>query len=130
MTARTDNGESRQRSWILRSGDGHAFDADGGRGARSAEDEVVADGDDVFVHVFEVAGDGDLFDGVGELAVFDPETAGSVGVVAGDEVDAVTHGFGDEEAGLDIGDELAWCEGAGFEKVVAGAYAGVSGKAA
>ena len=36
------------------------------------EDQVVADGDYVFVHVFEVAGDGDLFDGVGDLAVFDP----------------------------------------------------------
>ena len=51
---------------LLRAGDGHAFDANGRGGAGSAEDEVVADGDDVFVHVFEVAGDGDLFDGVGE----------------------------------------------------------------
>src|SRR5580704_4014520 len=115
MTARTDNGESRQRSWILRSGDGHAFDADGGRGARSAEDEVVADGGDVFVHVFEVAGDGDLFDRVGEFAVFYPHAAGPDGVVARHEVHAVAHGFGDVEAVLDVADDLLRCQGAGFE---------------
>ncbi len=63
--------------------------------------------DDVSVHVFEVAGDGDLFDGVGEFAVFDPEAAGAVGVVAGDEVDAEAHGFGDVEAGFDVGDDFA-----------------------
>src|SRR5881398_2374702 len=83
--------------------DGHAFDADGGGGAGASEDEVVADGGDVFVHVFEVAGDGDLFDGVGEFAVLDPHAAGPDGVVAGYEIHAVAHGFGDVEAVLYIG---------------------------
>ncbi len=111
-------------------GDGHAFDADGGGGAGSAEDEVVADGDDVAVHVFEVAGDGDLFDGVGELAVLDPHAAGALGVVAGDEVDAVAHGLGDVEAALYVADDLLGGEGSGFEVEVAGADAGVSGEPA
>src|ERR1700760_2995699 len=82
----------------LRAGDGHAFDADGGGGAGSSEDEVVADGGDVFVHVLEVAGDGDLFHGVGEFAILDPHAACADRVVAGDEVHAVAHGFGDVEA--------------------------------
>jgi hypothetical protein len=49
----------------LGSGDGHAFDADGGGCAGASEDEVVAYGYDVSIHVLEVAGYGDLFDGVG-----------------------------------------------------------------
>src|ERR1700679_2503542 len=118
------------RKVFLTSCDGHAFDVQGGGGAGSVEDEVVADGDYVFVHVFEVAGDGDLFDGVGDLAVFYPEAAGSVGVVAGDEVDAVAHGFGDVEAGFYVGDDLLGSEGAGLEEEVAGADAGVAGEAA
>ena len=124
---------SRAYVWMgynLGSGDCHAFDVDGGGGAGSAEDEVVADGDDVFVHVFEVAGDGDLFDWVGDFAVFDPEAAGSVGVVAGDEVDAVTHGFGDVETGFDVGDDFGGSEGAGLEEEVAGADAWVARKSA
>src|ERR1035441_6641830 len=57
----------------LAAGDGHAVDAEGGGGGGGAEDEVVADGGDVLVHVLQVAGDGDLFNRVGELAVLNPE---------------------------------------------------------
>ena len=63
------------RANSLAAGDGHAVDAQGGRGGGGAEDEVAADGGDVLVHVLEVAGDGDLFDRVGELAVLYPEAA-------------------------------------------------------
>src|SRR5437870_3967010 len=94
------------RGSALRSGDGHALDANGGGGAGSAEDEVVGDGGDVLVHLFEVAGDGDLFDGVGELAVLDPHAAGADGVVAGDEVHAVAHGFRHVDSVLYVADDL------------------------
>src|SRR5271170_2302516 len=112
----------------LRSGDRHALDAHGWSGAGSSEDEVVADGDDVLVHVFQVAGDGDLFDRVGEFAVLDPEAAGALRVVAGDEVDAEAHGFGDVEAVFDVADDLLRREGARFEEEVACADSGVAGE--
>src|SRR5258708_37579038 len=61
-----DNGENRSNlQQASGSGDGHAFNAHGGRGAGATEDEVVADGCDVAVHVLYIAGYGDLFDGVG-----------------------------------------------------------------
>src|ERR1039458_8716839 len=112
----------------LTAGDGHAVDAEGGRGGGGTEDEVVADGGDVLVHVFQVAGDGDLFDRVGELAVLDPEAGGALGVVAGDEVDAEAHGLGDVEAVLHIADDLFRRERAGLEEEVGGADAGVGGE--
>src|SRR5260370_621533 len=82
-----DNGENRSNlQQASGSGDGHAFNAHGGRGAGASEDEVVADGCDVAVHVLEVAGYGDLFDGVGEFAVLDPDPAGPLRVVAPDDL--------------------------------------------
>src|ERR1035437_4202761 len=90
---------------LLAAGDGHAVDAEGGGGGGAPEDQVVADGGDVLVHVLQVAGDGDLFDGIGEFAVFDPEAGRALGVVAGDEVDAEAHSFRDVEALGDAGDD-------------------------
>src|ERR1035437_3919303 len=101
------------RAIWLGTSDHHAFDAEGGGSGGGAEDEVVADGGDVLIHVLEVAGDGDLFDGVGEFAVFDPEAGGALGVVSGDEVDAEAHGLGDVEAGFYVADDLFGGEGAG-----------------
>src|SRR5260370_39739886 len=119
---------SQERSWqcFLRAGDGHAFDADGGGGAGSAKDEVVADRGDVFEHVFEVAGDGDLFDGVGELAVLDPHAAGADGEVTCHQIHAVAHGLGDVETVLYVADKLFGCQGSGFEGEVSSSEPWVS----
>src|SRR5438270_10509381 len=106
------------------SSDGHAVDAEGGGGRGRAEDQVRADRTDVLVHVLEVARDGDLFDGVGELTVLDADAGGALRVVAGDQVYAKAHDLGDIKARGDAGDDLVRRVAARDEIEVAGANAG------
>src|SRR5947208_1909360 len=47
-----------------------------------------------------------LADGIGDLAVLDPETGGAAAVIAGDAVDAGADQVGDVETLLDVGDQL------------------------
>ncbi len=86
--------------------DGHATDAQGGGCRGAAPNEVVAHGVHVQEHVPQVAGDGDLVDGVREAAVLDPVTDGTLGVVARDDVDAEADQVGDEEARRTLRDDL------------------------
>src|SRR5579864_3782977 len=89
-----------------RSGDGQTIDAQGWRVDTGLEFEIVGGGE-MAIHVLEIAGDGDLADGKGELAVLDPESRGAAAIVAGDAVDAHAHELGDIEAACNIADELA-----------------------
>src|SRR3546814_2969171 len=54
-------------------------------------------------HLFQVAGDGDLGDRLGQLAVTDQEAGGTAAVIAGDAVDAHADQFGDIDAFPELG---------------------------
>src|SRR3569833_3041663 len=51
----------------------------------------------------QMTGDGDLADGIGELAVLDPEAGGAAAVIAGDAVDAGADQVGDVRTLPDVG---------------------------
>ena len=74
-----------------------------GEATDAAKFQVVGDGGDVVEHLLQVAGDGDLLDGEGQLPVFNPQTGGAAGVIAGHHVDAESHQLRDIEAGFDVG---------------------------
>ena len=59
---------------------------------------VIADGQDAGKQVLEVGGDGDFLHRELDLAVLHPVAAGAAGVVAGDQVDALPHQLGDQQA--------------------------------
>jgi hypothetical protein len=86
--------------------DGQAVDADGGTGDGAAEFEVVSDFRDVEEKLFQISGDRDLFHGISEFAIGNPETGSAARIVAGDEVHALAEKFGDVETFLNFGDEL------------------------
>src|SRR5579883_3346849 len=71
---------------------GHRFDPDGGRVEAGPELEVRGGGE-AEEHVLEIAGDGDLAHGIGQLTLLDPESGGPAAVVASDAVDAHPHEF-------------------------------------
>ncbi len=64
--------------------------------ARALHQNIIADSNDMFVNVLEVAGDGDLFNRILDLAMFDPETRRTARIVAGHRIDAVSEQFGDQ----------------------------------
>src|SRR6185295_15168963 len=71
--------------------------------------------DQRFEHRQQMACDGDLADGIGDLAVLDPEAGGAAAVIAGHAVDAGADQIGDVKALLDIGDQLFRRHLAGLE---------------
>src|SRR5690606_27998547 len=75
-------------SAILLSGDRHAFDEDRSGLHVAAAVDVAADGDDAAVHLLQVPGDGDLLDGMADLAVLHPEAGRAARVVPRHAVDA------------------------------------------
>src|SRR6266568_9258468 len=68
--------------------DRQALDQQRGRGDRAAELEVRAYHSDVMDHFRQIPRNGYLFDGKGQLAVFNPHTARPARVVAGHDVDS------------------------------------------
>ena len=87
-----------------------------GHATLTAEFEVAGNFRDVEQHVFEVAGDGDLLDGIGELSAGDPQSAGAAREVASDEVHAEAHQLGNVETLFHVADKLLGLAGAGFRK--------------
>src|SRR5581483_8827978 len=55
-----------------------------------------------FEDLEQMAGDRHLADGIGELAILDPEAGGAAAVIAGDAVDAGADQIGDVKALLDV----------------------------
>ena len=65
-------------------------------------------------HLCQVAGDGDLLDRIGYLAILDPETGGAAGVVTIDDVYPLPHQLGHQQAGahlLEHAIEILTCAG-------------------
>src|SRR5262249_24716373 len=89
---------ARRRRPVLIPRDGHALDQDGAARAAVARHHVAADGRDRAEHLPQVAGDGDLLHREADLAVLDPVAGRAAGVVPGDDVDALPHELGDEQA--------------------------------
>ena len=65
-------------------GDLHAFDQHRTAQLGAARQGIVTHRDDVAEHVAQVAGDGDLLDGVLDLALLDPEACRTARVIARD----------------------------------------------
>src|ERR1700757_1756747 len=82
-------------------GHGHAVDPEGRCIGAVAEDQIVG-GAQLLEHLRQIAGDGDLGNRIGDLAVFDPESGGAPAVVAGDVVDPEADELGAIEAACDI----------------------------
>src|SRR3954469_11764518 len=97
-----------------------ALDAQGRRVDAVAEFQIVGRNQRL-EDVEQVAGDGHLADGIGDLAVLDPEAGGAAAVVAGDAVDAGTDQVGDVKTLLDVGNQLPRRHAARLEVQVVGA---------
>src|SRR5438270_10653354 len=105
--------------------DDESVDANGGRSHGTAELQIISDFRDVEEHVFQIAGDGDLLDGIRELASRDPHAGGAARIIAGDEVGAVAEEFRDIQAFFDFADDLLRSFRSGLKKVIAGTDAGI-----
>src|SRR5581483_8991671 len=79
-----------------------SLDAHGRRVDAVAKLQIVG-GDQRLEHLQQMAGDRHLADGIGDLAVLDPEAGGAAAVVAGDAVDDGADQVGDIKALLDVG---------------------------
>ncbi len=53
-------------------------------------------------HLCQIAGNGDLLDRIGDLAILDPEAGSAAGVVAIDNVDPLPHQLGHQQAGTHL----------------------------
>src|SRR5205085_12426851 len=95
----------------------------------AAEFEIVG-GAQGAVHVDQIAGDGDLGDRPGDLAILDDEARGAAAIVAGHRVDALADQLGHIEAAADSGEEVRHALAAGFEMDVRGPRAGRTADAA
>src|ERR1700741_615617 len=84
---------------------GQPFDAQRRRVDAVAEFQV-ARGSQRLEHVEQMARDRDLADGIGDLAVLDPEAGGAAAVIAGDAVDAGADQVGDIETLADVAHQL------------------------
>src|SRR5882724_5290779 len=91
-----------------------ALDAQRRRINAVAEFQVVG-GDQRFEHRQQMARDRHLADGVGDLAVLDPEAGCAAAVIAGDAVDAGADQVGDVKALLDIRNQFLRRHVAGLE---------------
>jgi hypothetical protein len=80
----------------------------------------------VVEHVLEVASDCNLFHREDRLAILDPQTAGALGEVACDQVDAEAEEFGYVESAPGTGDDLLGRLGSWLQEEVPGADAGIA----
>src|SRR5258708_3734929 len=116
--ADSTTGLASDRRVRLLAGNGHAFDAKRGARDRAAELQVVADLSDIVQNVLQIAGDGDFLNRIGQLAVFNPQSARALREVAGDQVHAVTQQLSHVETLFDSADDLPWGLDARFQKKV------------
>ena len=84
----------------------------------AAQIHVIADGDQSFEHVPEIAGNGELLDRILDRPVFHPETGCSARLITGHQIDALAHQFGDEQAGAHFLQESGLVERAGIDDEV------------
>src|ERR1700675_1529706 len=100
------------------------------RGHAAAEFEIASDFGNVFEQLFQISGDRDLFDGIGEFAVDDPEPGSAARVIAGDQIRAVTEEFGDGKAFFNLANNLLRGFRSRLQKVIAGRNSGSTGESA
>src|SRR5262245_62499942 len=97
----------------------HSIDLDCRRGQAAAEPQVVADHLDSAQHVAEIAGDGDLFDREGQLAVFYPPAGSAAREIAGDRVEAEADHLGHVKTVFNRSDNLIRLIDSGSDEKVA-----------
>src|SRR5438552_6217406 len=114
----------------LLSRNGHAINTDGRGSHGAAELQVAADFGDVIEHLLEIAAYGDLFYGIGEFSVFNPNAAHASGEVAGHQVYAKAQKLGHVESLFDAGKNLFRATHSLFQKEIAGANPRISGQSA
>src|SRR3546814_1514228 len=86
-----------------------------GRGVHGAAEDEVGRRRQREEHVLQIAGDGDLADRIGDLAVLDPESGGATAVVAGQQVRSRADHLRDEQPLPDLADHLLRRDRARFE---------------
>src|SRR5215469_2898485 len=97
----------------------HAFDHDRRASSRAAPLKIITDGNDIFEHFFQIAGDGDLFYGIGQFSVFNPNTAGSARKVTGHKVHAKAEKIGKVQTIFYASDDLFRSFAALFKEEIA-----------
>src|SRR5262249_15393971 len=101
------------------SADHHSIYLDSRGGNPASEPEVIADHRDSAQHIAEIAGDSDLFDPEGQLAVFDPPAGSAAREIAGDRIEAEAYHLGHVKTVLDRSDDLVRPIDAGSDEKVA-----------
>src|SRR3712207_5417751 len=86
------------RRLVLVARDRHVVDQDGAAGAPAAHHHVASYGHDSLEHFAQIAGDGDLLDREADLAALHPVAGRAARIIAGDQVHALAHELGDEQA--------------------------------
>src|SRR6185503_19573201 len=84
-----------RRSPTLFSADDHLTDLQCWSCNGSKEGYIISDHLDILEHLEKIARNGDFVNGIGELSVFNPQTNGAPGVIAGDRVDSESNQFDD-----------------------------------
>src|SRR5499433_2328527 len=101
------------------SADHHSINLDSWGGNPASEPEVITDHRDSAQHIAEIAGDSDLFDREGQLAVFDPPAGSPAREVAGDRVEAEADHLGHVKTVFDRCDNLISLIDSGSDEKVA-----------
>src|SRR5437868_14452677 len=110
----------------LFAGDGHPLEQDRAALAPAPRKDIAADRHDALEHVAQVAGDGDLLDGKLDLAAVHPVAGDAARVIARDEIDALSHQLGDEQAAAELAQHADEIRSVGFEHQVV-VSAGIAG---
>src|SRR5207245_173238 len=81
-------------------------DLDCRRGELATEVQIIADHLDAAQDVAEVAGNGDFFNRISQLAILNPEACGAARIIASDGIEAEADHLGDVKTLFDRSDDL------------------------
>src|SRR5687767_2085953 len=82
--------------------DRHTLDEDRAALPRAPAQDIGSGARNAEKHVFQIAGDRDLLDGIGDLAVLDPVTGRAARVITGHRVYALSHQLGYEQPAIEL----------------------------
>src|SRR5690606_27497944 len=106
-------------SRVSGAGNGHALYADGGCVGAIAKFKIIRTRQ-VEEHVFEVPRNGDLTDGIGNLAILDPEAGSTPAVITRHAIHTHADEFGDVKPAPNIGDQFFHGQAARFHIEIGG----------
>src|SRR4051794_7632537 len=92
----------RTQSRLLFTGNSHLLDQHRASSHTAAQINVAADGDNLLIHLLQVAGDCDFVNRIGNLSVFDPKARSAARVITRHSVHTLTHEFRDDETAMHL----------------------------